>query len=351
MLRARIALSCFSAVAASVLVASIVPAAGETSAIEWDDHTIETTANEATATEATAIEVPAIEITAIEVPASRMTLAALDPVALGAKEAEAERAPDRLIPPTNDRIVLSAEDTIVGIASFYDDPQETASGEQYNPNAFTAAAQLEIRGKFGGVQYGRLYRPAYGLGEYGGKKIIVRFNDVGPLRPGRKFDLSRAAMAYFDSTLDKGLLPDFKMTPLPLGRAYPEGPVTDLQLADLGIDDNAVATAYAAVVEEPKPIHTNSIAQPKPPAVQGPEKVARPAQSKPPSALRVSAKPVKTAAVTPPKKIEPSKAADQTSTVTPWIKRVRNWIASPAAADQPAQRGGAPDKRRVAQAR
>ena len=347
MLRARIALSCFSAVAASVLVASIVPAAGETSAIEWDDHTIETTANEATATEATAIEVPAIETTAIEAPASSMTLAALDPVALSAKEAEAERAPDRLIPPTNDRIVLSAEDTIVGIASFYDDPQETASGEQYNPNAFTAAAQLEIRGKFGGVQYGRLYRPAYGLGEYGGKKIIVRFNDVGPLRPGRKFDLSRAAMAHFDSTLDKGLLPDFKMTPLPLGRAYPEGPVTDLQLADLGIDDNAVATAYAAVVEEPKPIHTASIAQPKPPAVQ----VARPAQSKPPSALRVSAKPVKTAAVTPPKKIEPSKAADQTSTVTPWIKRVRNWIASPAAADQPAQRGGAPDKRRVAQAR
>lgn len=308
MLRARIALSCFSAVAASVLVASIVPAAGETSAIEWDDHTIETTA-----TEATAIEVPAIETTAIEVPASRMTLAALDPVALSAKETETERAPDRLILPTNDRIVRSAEDTIVGIASFYDDPQETASGEQYNPNAFTAAAQLEIRGKFGGVQYGRLYRPAYGLGEYRGKKIIVRFNDVGPLRPGRKFDLSRAAMVYFDSTLDKGLLPDFKMTPLPLGRAYPEGPVTDLQLADLGIDDDAVATAYAAVVEEPKPIHTASIAQPKPPAVQ----VARPAQSKPPSALRVSAKPVKTAAVTPPKKIEPSKAAGQTPTVTP----------------------------------
>ena len=118
-------------------------------------------------------------------------------------------------------------------------------GEQYNPNAYTAAAQLEIRGKFGGIQYGRLYRPAYGLGEYGGKKIIVRFNDVGPLRPGRKFDLSRAAMTYFDGTLDRGLLPGFRMTPLPLDRSYPEGPVTDQELAALGIESDVTDVACA----------------------------------------------------------------------------------------------------------
>jgi rare lipoprotein A (peptidoglycan hydrolase) len=190
MQHAASALNCCSAIAASVLIACIVPAAGEISAIEWDDHEM-------------------------EAPASGLTLAALDPPAVNPESAGNERAIDRLAPNAGDRVVLYADEAIVGIASFYDDPQETASGEQYNPNAFTAAAQLEVRGMFGGVQFGRLYRAAYGLGEYGGKKIIVRFNDVGPLRPGRKFDLSRAAMAYFDSTLDKGLLPNFRMTPLP----------------------------------------------------------------------------------------------------------------------------------------
>src|SRR5690348_7496570 len=86
---------------------------------------------------------------------------------------------------------------IVGAASFYDDPGETASGEQYDPKAFTAAAQLEIRDKFGGIKFGRLYRASYAIAEYAGKKLILKFNDVGPLRPGRKFDLSRAAMEYF----------------------------------------------------------------------------------------------------------------------------------------------------------
>lgn len=343
MQRARSALICFSAVAASILVASATAAAGP-NAIVLDDHEIEATA-------------------------SSMTLAALDPMIV---ETENERAIDRLVPNPNGRIFLSAEDAVVGIASFYDDPQETASGEQYDPNAFTAAAQLDIRHKFGGVQFGRLYQAAYGLGEYGGKKIIVRFNDVGPLRPGRKFDLSRAAMTYFDSSLDKGLLPNFKMTPLPLGRAYPLGPVTDEQLAGLGIDDDAAANVCDDVMEEPKPTYTASIAQLKPAAVQ----ITRPDKSKSRSAARVSAKtqtaktqiaktrPTRVAATTPA--IKPavakaavsrtaartpaaaSKAADQSQPMTPWIRRVVNWVASAAAGDQAAQRAGASDKRRVA---
>lgn len=259
MQRAKLALSCLSAIAASLLVASVVPAAGEHAAVELDDH----------------------QMGACE---SGVTLAALN--VLGSEQSESEYTIDPVVPNTIDRIVLSAEHTIIGIASFYDDPQKTASGEQYDPSAFTAAAQLEIRGRFGGIQFGRLYRPAYGLGEYGGKKIIVRFNDVGPLRPGRKFDLSRAAMSYFDGSLVKGLLPDFKMTPLPLGRSYPEGPVTDLQLAALGIDDAGVVTAYAAAVDEPQLIHTNGISQPKPPA----REAARSKKSKSASTLRVRAK-------------------------------------------------------------
>jgi rare lipoprotein A len=182
-----------------------------------------------------------------------LRLAALGPTDIDLSTADHERPGNRLIPMPSERISLRSDNTIVGIASFYYDPQKTASGEQYDPDGYTAAAQLEIRHKFGGIKFGRLYRPAYAVGEHGGKKIIVRFNDVGPLRPGRKFDLSRATMAYFDPTLEKGLLPDFRMTPLPLGRTYPVGPVTDEQLAELGIGDGEfrIVPADATTPQEP----------------------------------------------------------------------------------------------------
>ena len=159
-----------------------------------------------------------------------------------------------LIP--DNRILLDPDEAIIGIASFYHEPQETASGEPFNQDAFTAAAQIEIRGKFGGIRFGTKYQPAYGVAEYNGKKIILKFNDVGPLRPGRKFDLSRAAMAYFDG-LEKGLLPDFKVTPLPLGQNFPPGPVTDAQLATLGIGSpgSNVVMAHAAIMSEPAAIN------------------------------------------------------------------------------------------------
>src|SRR5688500_14447385 len=108
MQRVTSALSCFSAIAASLLVASVTPAAGELGAIEWDDHKIEAAA-------------PGV------------TLAVLEPSILDSKTIEGERAG---VPNTNGRVVLSAADAIVGIASFYDYPQQTASGEQYDPNAF-----------------------------------------------------------------------------------------------------------------------------------------------------------------------------------------------------------------------
>jgi len=137
-----------------------------------------------------------------------------------------------------------AGETIVGAASFYDISGETASGEQYDPAAFTAAAQLAIRDRFGGIKFGSLYRAAFAVAEYGGKKLILKINDVGPLRPGRKFDLSRAAMEYF-AGMEKGVLPDLKVTVLPLGQAFAPGPVTDEQLAALGFGDPTLSVASA----------------------------------------------------------------------------------------------------------
>ncbi len=170
----------------------------------------------------------------IEEPAAAIALAALDLPASGPNDAGSDVAINRASALPNE---TASETTIIGAASFYDDPGETASGEQYDPAAFTAAAQLKIRDKFGGIRFGRLYQPSYGIAEYAGKKLILKFNDVGPLRPGRMFDLSRAAMKYFDDSLDKGVLPDVKVTVLPPGRVYAAGPVTDEQLAILGLID------------------------------------------------------------------------------------------------------------------
>jgi hypothetical protein len=211
----------------------------------------------------------------IEIGATKLaTMAALDSSLI----ASTNSAPDKQFNSDSLRNiwVAPADATIIGTASFYDDPQRTASGEQYDPEAFTAAAQLKIRDKFGGIRFGRLYQPAYAVAEYENKKIILKFNDFGPLRPGRKFDLSRAAMAYFGG-LEKGLLPDFKVTPLPLGQTYVPGPVTDAQLIALGIGDMGLgfSTAHAPIAQEPSiqdsraifVPHAGPLAEPELPAV------------------------------------------------------------------------------------
>ncbi|HEX4555892.1 MAG TPA: septal ring lytic transglycosylase RlpA family protein [Xanthobacteraceae bacterium] len=200
--------ACVSALAAAAFVMSSALAAGETKSPEPQPQKIEEPA-------------PAMSVAALDLPT-----------------APNDGGPDAAVYPAPAPSDADMSDTtIIGAASFYDDPGETASGEQYDPTAFTAAAQLKIRHKFGGIKFGRLYQPSYGLAEYEGKKLIVKFNDVGPLRPGRMFDLSRAAMKYFDDSLDKGVLPDVKVTVLPAGRAYAAGPVTDEQLAILGLID------------------------------------------------------------------------------------------------------------------
>ena len=126
---------------------------------------------------------------------------------------------------------------VSGIASTYnpyrDGPTEggvqTASGEFYDPTGWTAAIQTDLRAQFGGVRYGRLYRPAFVLVECSGKQAIVKINDVGPLKPGRIIDLNERAMRYFDPFLRRGLLADVRVTLLP-GEDWLPGPIGSVEL-------------------------------------------------------------------------------------------------------------------------
>lgn len=122
--------------------------------------------------------------------------------------------------------------TIMGTVSTYnpfrggrqEGGPETASGEVYDPTAWTAAIKTELRNRFRGVRYGRLYQPAFALVESGNKQLIVKINDVGPLRPGRVLDLNERSMRHFDPSLTQGLIDDVKITFLP-GEDWTPGPV------------------------------------------------------------------------------------------------------------------------------
>jgi rare lipoprotein A len=132
-----------------------------------------------------------------------------------------------------DRLSMRAGEVIIGAASMYNPYDasdndaggaETASGELYNPIAWTAAIQSNLRGKFAGVRYGRLYQPSFALVELNGRRAIVKINDVGPLRPGRVIDLSTQAMHYFDPALQRGVLDGMLVTPL-VGSNWTPGPL------------------------------------------------------------------------------------------------------------------------------
>ena len=122
--------------------------------------------------------------------------------------------------------------TIVGTASMYDPFEpgydeggiQTASGELYDPIAWTAAIQTDLRETFGGVRHGKDYRPAYALVEVANKRAIIKINDVGPLKPGRVIDFNKQTMRYFDPTLQRGTVHSVKITPLP-GDGWETGPI------------------------------------------------------------------------------------------------------------------------------
>jgi rare lipoprotein A len=128
-----------------------------------------------------------------------------------------------------------AGDSVDGAASMYDPTDandrdsgdmNTSSGETYDPEAWTAAIRTDLRYQFGGVRFGKNYRRSFALVEGNGLRLIVRINDVGPLRPGRVIDLNKRAMRYFDPTLKLGVIKNMKVTPL-AGSAIAAGPVDD----------------------------------------------------------------------------------------------------------------------------
>ena len=127
---------------------------------------------------------------------------------------------------------------INGAASMYNpgDPSDRdsgdmnlSSGERYDGKSWTAAIRTDLRWQFGGVRYGKNYVPGYALVEGDGKKLIVRINDVGPLRAGRIIDLNKRAMRFFDPTLKIGVIKNIRVTPVSgiAGRAIALGPVVD----------------------------------------------------------------------------------------------------------------------------
>jgi rare lipoprotein A len=128
---------------------------------------------------------------------------------------------------------VPAGKAVDGAASMYDPTDatdrdsgdmNTSSGETYDPETWTAAIRTDLRDQFGGVRYGKNYVRSFALIEANGLRLVVRINDVGPLRPGRIIDLNKRAMRYFDPTLRLGVLEHIKVTPL-LGSAIAAGPV------------------------------------------------------------------------------------------------------------------------------
>ena len=123
-------------------------------------------------------------------------------------------------------------DAIVGAASTYnpfrpgyrEGGAATASGERYGSSAWAAAIQINLRETFGGVRHGR--SPSYALVEGMNKQVIVKINDVGPLKPGRIIDFNERTMRYFDPTLQLGLIRNVRVTPLH-GKDWIPGPVAE----------------------------------------------------------------------------------------------------------------------------
>ena len=74
--------------------------------------------------------------------------------------------------------------TQCGGASWYAMRSQTASGEQMNPSAFTAAHRS--------LRFGSKVRVT---NSRNGRSVIVRINDRGPFTKGRVIDLSKAAAA------------------------------------------------------------------------------------------------------------------------------------------------------------
>jgi rare lipoprotein A len=146
-----------------------------------------------------------------------------------------------------------AHATIIGRISTYNPYRdgreeggpETASGEPYDPNGWTAAIKSDLRSRFGGVRYGKLYQPVFALVQSGARQLIVKINDVGPLKPGRVLDLNERSMRHFDPLLTRGLLDDARVTLLP-GEDWIPGPVGTAYAIDFANADRRALVAHGS---------------------------------------------------------------------------------------------------------
>jgi peptidoglycan lytic transglycosylase len=145
---------------------------------------------------------------------------------------KAAAKPARLATRTQAHSDVTKLPPFIGAASTYNPfrpgPSEggklTASGENYSASRWTAAIQTNLRKFFSGVFSGNAYRPRFALVETADKRAVVKINDVGPLKPGRIIDLNEQAMQYFDPTMQRGVIKNVKVTPLP-GEDWIAGPV------------------------------------------------------------------------------------------------------------------------------
>jgi peptidoglycan lytic transglycosylase len=151
--------------------------------------------------------------------------------------------------------------TVVGTASRYNPYRDdylpggtkTSSGEPYDPTAWTAAIRIDLRKKFGGVRFGKNYRPTYALVQCGDKRAIVKINDVGRLEGGRVIDLNRRCMRYCNPPPRAGLIRGVKITLL-RGKDWTPGPVHSEQPLKLAAKPAPAEDRTPEPVASEKPI-------------------------------------------------------------------------------------------------
>ncbi|WP_051367737.1 septal ring lytic transglycosylase RlpA family protein [Hamadaea tsunoensis] len=119
--------------------------------------------------------------------------ASASPSSAAARTPEAaSRGKTRTVSPTPTKTTAKVTSSGTCGASFYDEPQGTANGETFDPNALTAASKtlaFDTRVRVTSLDTG--------------KSVVVRINDRGPYVSGRCLDLSRAAFDAIDD-LGKG---------------------------------------------------------------------------------------------------------------------------------------------------
>jgi rare lipoprotein A len=87
-------------------------------------------------------------------------------------------------PLSADKHAAESKVSSYGLASFYSEGTRTASGEQFNPNALTAAHP--------NLPFGTKLRVT---DVATGRSVVVKVNDRGPFVPGRVVDVSYSAAA------------------------------------------------------------------------------------------------------------------------------------------------------------